>query len=100
MDPSPRTPEPGDGVVNSPDAKENSPSTKALSSAVEHINALVQQVHRELRFSVDDTSGRVVIKVLDLDTKEVVRQIPPEQVIAVLQSIQHDGHSLGVNVTA
>ena len=87
--------------TTAPDTRAAEPlSTKDLSSAVDHINELVQQIHRELRFSVDDSSGRVVIKVLDSETEEVLRQIPPEQVMSLVQTLQSAGGSLGVDVTA
>jgi flagellar protein FlaG len=56
-----------------------------LSEAVEELNGLVQNVRRELRFSVDDNSGRSVISVIDSETEEVIRQIPPEQVMSLIE---------------
>ncbi len=75
-------------------------SPRELTKAVDHLNALAQQVRRELRFSVDESSGRVVITVLDAESDEVVRQIPPEQVMSLVQTLQSAGGSLGVDVTA
>ncbi len=74
-------------------------SARELSQAVDHLNALAQQVRRELRFSVDETTGRVVIKVLDAETDEVVRQIPPEQVLSLVEHLKASGNSLGIDVT-
>ncbi len=58
-----------------------------LDRAVDDLNAFVQDVRRELRFSVDDDSGRTVIKVIDSESQEVVRQIPPEEVVAMTQRL-------------
>ena len=52
-----------------------------IDEAVERINDKVQKVMREIKFSVDDSSGRVVITVMDQVTKEVIREIPPEEVL-------------------
>jgi flagellar protein FlaG len=52
-----------------------------LSSTVEHLNNLVKNIRHELRFSVDDTTGRTVINVRDVETDEVIRQIPPQQAL-------------------
>ena len=59
---------------------------KSLPEMVEALNASMQQLQRGLRFSVDDTSGRIVVKVIDLDTEEVIRQIPSEEMLAIMHS--------------
>ena len=58
-----------------------------LANAVDKINEKVQRVLREIKFSVDDKSDRVVIKVIDQQTKEVIREIPPEQIIEMAQDL-------------
>jgi flagellar protein FlaG len=56
-------------------------SPEKLQAAVEKMNELMQSGNRSLKFSVDDTADRVVIKVMDLETEEVVRQIPTEETL-------------------
>ena len=51
-----------------------------LTETVEHLNGLMQVIRRELHFQIDDRSGRTVITVVDAETKEVIRHIPPEEV--------------------
>jgi len=58
-----------------------------LKKAVDKINEKAQQVMRELKFSMDDNSNRVVIKVIDQNTKEVIREIPPEAVLHTAEQI-------------
>jgi flagellar protein FlaG len=60
-----------------------SPATpeEGLAQALKSIEKQVQALHRELQFSIDDTSGRTVIKVVDAETKQIIRQIPPEEVL-------------------
>ena len=65
--------------------QENTAGDKeSLSEMVETLNAKVQQSHNGLRFSVDDSSGRIIVKVIDLDTEEVIRQIPSEEMLAIM----------------
>lgn len=54
---------------------------EVAEEVVNGLNDLVQELHRELKFSVDKDSGDTVIKVVDQKTDEVVRQIPPEEVL-------------------
>lgn len=70
-----------------------SPSTEQdLDKTVEELSSLVQGLNRELNFSVDDESGRTIIKVIDSETDEVIRQIPSEEVVEMAHMIdQHAG---------
>ena len=51
-----------------------------LDAIVERLNDFVQQVQRELEFSIDEENGEVVVKVVDVRTRDVVREIPPEEI--------------------
>ncbi len=55
--------------------------SEKLDEAVQQINKNDQVVQREIHFSVDEDSGKTVIKVMDLATKEVIRQIPNEEAL-------------------
>ena len=52
-----------------------------LDEVVEQLNDFVQQIQRNLNFSVDKESGRTVVTVMQADTKEVIRQIPSQEVL-------------------
>ena len=58
-----------------------------LSDIVERLNGRMQKMQRSLRFNVDETSGRIVVKVIDKDTDEVIRQIPSEELLAMMKHI-------------
>ena len=60
----------------------------------------MQQSRRELHFSVDENSGRTVIKVIDSATQELVRQIPPEQLLSLRHNFENDSSSLLLDVEA
>src|SRR3569833_898898 len=60
-----------------------------LHNALDKINEKVQQVIREIKFSMDEKSDRVVIKVIDQSTKEIIREIPPEAVIDMAENLDH-----------
>jgi flagellar protein FlaG len=50
------------------------------------LNMAAGSIGRNLRFKVNLDAGTSVIEVLDRDTGEIVRQIPPEKVSTYLQS--------------
>jgi flagellar protein FlaG len=58
-----------------------------VAEAVEAINAHLQRVSRNLKFSVDQDSGRVVVKVVDQETDTVIRQMPSEEALAISHAL-------------
>ena len=61
-----------------------------LDEAVSRLNDFVQSVQRDLEFEVDDDSGRTVVRVIDQQTDEVVRQIPDELALRLAENLQQD----------
>ncbi|MEE9466315.1 MAG: flagellar protein FlaG [Candidatus Neomarinimicrobiota bacterium] len=58
---------------------------KEVAKVVEDINALVHQVaSTKITFDIDEETGRSVVRVLDKETGEVVRQVPPEELLALV----------------
>jgi flagellar protein FlaG len=47
--------------------------------------------NRSLRFEVDASSGRTVITVINDATKEVVRQIPPPELLQIAANLDSLG---------
>lgn len=53
-----------------------------LAKAVDEINASYKSLRRTgLQFSIDDKADELVVKVMDVDKDEVIRQIPPEDLL-------------------
>jgi flagellar protein FlaG len=51
-----------------------------LEEAVNSLNEFAQSVKRQLEFSVDKDSGKTIVKVIDSETGETIRDIPSEEV--------------------
>ena len=51
--------------------------------AVGEINAFVQSLQRNLSFTVDDQLGQEIISVTDVETDEVIRQIPSLELVVL-----------------
>jgi flagellar protein FlaG len=52
-----------------------------LDNKVAQLNDYMQNLNRSLQFQVDEQSGDTVIKVIDSETRETVRQIPSQEVL-------------------
>ncbi len=67
-----------------------------VRQAVSKINEIVQSVQRDLSFNMDEDSGKTVIRVVDTESGELIRQIPSEEVLAIasqLREFQEDAVS-------
>ena len=81
------------GTTLPPEVTQEKASTQEVSAekvkeVVEQLNKHAQAINRDLLFSVDDDSGRTVIKVVNSDTAELVRQIPSEEVLRLSETIR------------
>ncbi len=63
--------------------RETEVTKEDLEKAVSHLKEYVQNMKRDMDFSVDDKTGRFVVKVFDSQTKELIRQIPSEEMLAI-----------------
>jgi flagellar protein FlaG len=63
--------------------QQKAPSEGEVSSAVEDISRHVQNVQRNLSFTIDEDSGSTVVKVIDSASDEVIRQMPSEEILAL-----------------
>ncbi len=58
-----------------------------LSATLERINTRLQENGRTVSFAIDDESGRMIIRVTDTHTDELIRQIPSEEALQFSQYI-------------
>ena len=72
-------------------SKDSDPGKKSeeLEAAVKQMEQFFQSVHRNLEFSIDDKSGKVVVKVIATETGEVVRQLPSAEALKLADSLKN-----------
>ncbi|MDT4288728.1 flagellar protein FlaG [Methylomonas sp. MO1] len=77
-------------VSNQDQDKQNEvkPSFDSVKKAADKGNSLLQSVNRNLQFKVDDSTKELVVKVVDSETGDVVRQIPSEEMLAFIRRMQ------------
>jgi flagellar protein FlaG len=85
----PQTPE--DAPANR-EAEERPATTADVIQAAAEANAKITPVSAQrISFLVDEDTGKTVVRVIDAETEEVIRQIPPEEFlrrIKILDEIQ------------
>ena len=62
-------------------------SAEELGAVVSQLETFTQKLHRDLQFNVDDSTGRVVVTVVDSESEKVIRQIPNEEILAISQHL-------------
>ena len=90
---------PEDGSTDPAITGEVSDVKYCQEKAVGELNASVQDQKREIRFSIDEGSGRTIITVIDGTSKETIRQISPEAIIDVSRNLQNYASGIFVQVT-
>lgn len=73
-------------------------SDQELAAAVDQLNAKIQNLNRNLEFSINKDNGVILVKVVDAQTHELVRQIPSEEALALAQNIDQymQEHHMGL----
>jgi flagellar protein FlaG len=64
------------------------PGDAELGNVVADLNKVAQANAQGVRFSVDEDSGRTVVKVVDTQTDTVLRQIPSIEALKLWRSIE------------
>jgi flagellar protein FlaG len=76
------------------------PASRAeVSDAVKKINEHMLSSAQGLEFSIDEESKHIVVKVVDVATREVVRQMPSKEALEIAKSIDRM-RGLLINQTA
>jgi flagellar protein FlaG len=62
-------------------------SDKVVISAIEKANKAMMPAKRALEFSIHEKTRDIMVKVIDTETKEVIREIPSEKILDIFANI-------------
>lgn len=103
--PRPAQPSSGLAAASGSPRPEPAPAPPPAVSA-QHARAAAQEANRklaekasELTIEFDDDLGRMIFRLVDTRTREVVRQIPSEEVLAIARALATDA-SAGILLRA
>lgn len=69
-------------------AKQAKPvSEEEVVTAADKINETIKSFSTDLKFSVDKDTHRIIVTVMDSKTGEVIRQIPPDEVVSIAKAL-------------
>lgn len=67
--------------------KQTAATQENVDQAVQQVNDMLQTLSQKLEFSVDKDTDAFVVKVVDKDTKELIRQIPSEEMLELAKAL-------------
>lgn len=65
------------------------PLTKAeLETVASDLSDFMQSLHTDIEFSIHEKSGRMMVKVVDTKTHDVLKEFPPEELLDTIGAIR------------
>lgn len=69
-------------------APQQQPQPEQVQKAVEALKQLIEtKAPNSLAFSIDDTTGKTIVRITDAETGEMIRQIPSEEMLEIARSL-------------
>jgi len=75
-------------------SESNKPTQQAIAKAADDIQKFVNEMGRNLQFSIDKTTGYNVVRVINPETSEIIRQLPSEELLKIAERMKEMGSVL------
>lgn len=59
-----------------------------LEESVEELNDTIEALHKDLKFEIHESSERMMVEVINMDNNEVIKEIPPREVLDMIGRIK------------
>ncbi len=69
-------------------SKETQLTREDVEEMVEALEEMTKTLQTKLNFSINESTNDVVVRVLDKDTEEVIKQFPPEELLELQEKMQ------------
>jgi flagellar protein FlaG len=73
---------------NAGDENESQTNENEVKKIVKEVNSIVEQFSGKVSFSFDPETNRTAIQVIDKETGEVIRQIPPKEMLTLMEKME------------
>jgi flagellar protein FlaG len=70
-----------------PEKSTASVTPEQLKDAVKKVQEYISPFNDALEFSQSEDTGQMVVKIIDRETKEIIRQMPSEEMIAIAKAL-------------
>ena len=72
---------------DSQEERNPAPDEQRIRTAVKHANTQMKHAKTRCEFSYHEPTKRVSIKIIDKDTQEIIREIPPEETLEMVEKM-------------
>ena len=79
---------------------ESKPTDPQLQKSLDHINTVLLKSNINIQFNVDASSQKAVLKLIDTQTGEIIRQFPTDAALSISRSIDQFQQGLLLNQKA
>ncbi|SJZ43409.1 flagellar protein FlaG [Selenihalanaerobacter shriftii] len=73
---------------NTEKLEKKDPNKKDIKEGVDKLNEAVQTFHEELEFKLHKKSKRMMVKIVNTQNHEVIKEIPPKETLDMLGKIK------------
>jgi flagellar protein FlaG len=63
------------------------PDPQKAAQAAKEINDFLKSSSAGIEFQIDNQSERVIVRVVDTETKQLIRQVPTEEMVAISHAL-------------
>ena len=74
-------------VAASAETQPRAADPRAVKEAVDAANQAVKTIKSEINFSIDDDTGKTVVKVVDRQTGTLIRQMPSQEMLEIAKAL-------------
>ncbi|MFT6733170.1 MAG: putative FlaG/YvyC family protein [Polaribacter sp.] len=75
-------------ALENPQAKSIENDKAEVKNQIEELQQFNQSIDRSLQFKVDDELGVTIVRVVDKETDELIRQFPPEELLNISRRLK------------
>lgn len=85
---TPRAAKTADAGLKGQESRPTAESAATLDTAVKEFMDYLRQSRSDLMFQVDESSGHTYFKIVNAQTKAVIRQVPSEEILAMARKLR------------
>lgn len=74
-----------------PEVKLTPVGIEAVREAAQQISEFLRKSAPSIEFVVDDAAQNVIVRIVDAETKRLIRQIPSEEALAIARALHRQG---------
>ncbi|MFN0038152.1 MAG: flagellar protein FlaG [Burkholderiales bacterium] len=63
------------------------PTPEQVAEAIATANEALQSISSSVEFSLDSSTGKTVIRIVDSGNQQVIRQVPSEEMLAIARAV-------------